>query len=163
MCFFKAPSSNVPVNRLVKWVVLTSPLAWDHVIHFLKISIFFLIIHTKIQTSISTLGSLTVLLESRRGSRDFTCSVRRFLSSVFKIQLFPSRHSSNSHYSLEMATLSPATAPKCGAIKRVFLTPNYLHINYQPRDDFLFQECTQSEAAIYSRVMFCSIVLKIQK
>ena len=139
MCFFEAPSSNVPVNRLVKWVVLTSPLAWDHVIHFLKISIFFLIIHTKIQTSISTLGSLTVLLESGRGSRAFTCSVRRFLSSVFKIQLFPSRHSSDSHYSLEMATLSPATAPKCGAIKRVFLTPNYLTLIVNPGTTFYFK------------------------
>ena len=106
---------------------------------FLKISIFFLIIHTKIQTSISTLGSLTVLLESGRGSRAFTCSIRRFLPSVFKIQLFPSRHSSDSHYSLEMATLSPTTAPKCGAIKRVFLTPNYLTLIINPGTTFYFK------------------------
>ena len=30
MCYFEAPYSNVPVNRLVKWVVLTSPLEWNY-------------------------------------------------------------------------------------------------------------------------------------
>ena len=166
MLFFEAPSLNVPVNRLMKWVVRTSPLKWNHEFFFSKFLFFsflFLIIHPEIQTSISTLSSLTVLLESGLGSRASTCSVRRFLPFVFNTQFFPNRHSSDAHYSLKVATLSPATVPKCWAIKGVFLTSNYLHINFQPRDDFLFQECTQSEAAIYSRVMFCSIVLKIQK
>ena len=124
--------------------------SWDF---FFNISIFFLVIHTEIQTFISTLSSLTIMLESGWGSRAFTCSVRRFLPSVFNTQFSPNRHPSNAHYSLEMATLSPATAPKCWVIKGVFLTPNYLHINCQPREDFLFQECTQSKVAIYSRVM----------
>jgi len=30
MCFFEAPPSNVPINWLVKWVVLTSPLEWNY-------------------------------------------------------------------------------------------------------------------------------------
>jgi len=158
MCLFEAPSSNVPVNWLVKWVVLTSPLKWNHEICFSKF-LFFLVIHTETQTFISTLSSLTILLESGQGSRAFTCSVRRSLPFVFNNQFSPNMHSSNAHYSLEMATRSLATAPKCWATKGVFLTPNYLHINCQPRDDFLFQECTQPEVAIYSRVMFCSIVL----
>ena len=33
-CFFKDPPSNVPVNWLVKWVVLTSPLEWNYKIFF---------------------------------------------------------------------------------------------------------------------------------
>ena len=118
MCFFKAPSSNVPINWLVKWVVLTSPLEWNHEICFSKFLIFFLVIHTEIQTFISTLSFLTILLESGWGSRAFTCSVRRFLASVFNTQFFPNMHPSDAHYSLEMATLSLATAPKCWVIKR---------------------------------------------
>ena len=30
MCFFGAPPSNVPINWLVKWVVLTSQLEWNY-------------------------------------------------------------------------------------------------------------------------------------
>ena len=43
-------------------------------------------------------------------------------------------------------TLSPATAPKCGAIKRVSFTSNYLTLICQSESVFLFQRVSQSEA-----------------
>jgi len=146
----------------VDWPMITGPLALSGLGSGFGIfsSFLFLVIHTT-QIFISTLSYLIILLESRQGSKAFTCSIRSFLPSVFNTQLFPNRHPSNAHYSLEMATLSPATVPKCWGIKGVFLTPNYLHISYQSRQDFLFQECTQYVVAIYSRVMFlnCSTML----
>ena len=43
-------------------------------------------------------------------------------------------------------TLSPATAPKCRAIKRVSFTSNYLTLICQPESVLSLQRVTQSEA-----------------
>jgi len=43
-------------------------------------------------------------------------------------------------------TLSPAMAPKCGAIKRVYFTSNYLTLICQSESIWLFQRVSQSEA-----------------
>jgi len=43
-------------------------------------------------------------------------------------------------------TLSPATVPKCGAIKRVSFTSNYLTLICQSGSVLLFQRVSQSEA-----------------
>jgi len=46
-------------------------------------------------------------------------------------------------------TLSPAMAPKCGAIKRVSFTSNYLTLICQSGNVLLFQRVSQSEAIIF--------------
>ena len=157
MCFFETPL-NVPINRLVKWVVLTSPLKKNHEICFSNF-LFFLIIHTKIQTF--TLSSLTIMLESRQGSRASTCSIRRFLPSIFKTQFSRSRYL---HYSekKQMATLFPDNGDKCRSVKRVFFTSIYPTLIVNPGMICYLKECTQSEADI-CQSNASSIVLWIQE
>ena len=58
MCFFEDPPSNVPVNWLVKWVVLTSPLEWTYKIFFKKDST------SKIQKNASIHSYLKLSLNS---------------------------------------------------------------------------------------------------
>ena len=140
MCFFEAPSSNVPINRLVKWVVLTSPLEWNHEFCFFKISIFFLVIHTEIQIFISTLSFLTILLERGQGSRAFTCSVCRFLPSIFNTQFFHNKQLSNIHHLLWNGNTLPDNDTKMfGAYKAFFRTPKCLTLIIDLGKSFCFK------------------------
>ena len=108
--------------------------------------LFYLVMHSKINYKLLFKHAKTNLLGKRIMSRSFTCSARRFLPSVFRIQLLPSRLVHYSEKKTNGYTLSPATAPKCGAIKRVSFTSNYLTLICQSGSVLLFQRVSQSEA-----------------
>ena len=146
MCFFKDISSNVPVNWLVKWVVLTSPLEWNYKIFSKKDSTSK--IKKKMQAFIPTLSFHSILLWSGPVNKCVPCSVHRFLPSVFNTQFFPSRKTQICITLSKWHTLSLATTPKCWGHKRYLFNTYLSHINYRSGNDFLFQECTLFEAAI---------------
>lgn len=108
---------------------------------------FFLVMHSNELLNFIHTKQKKICYESGQWSRAFTCSASWFLPSVFKIQLFPSRFV---HYSEKGKWLhsSPATAPKCEAIKRVSFTSNYLTLICESGNALLFQRVSQSEAII---------------
>ena len=73
-----------------------------------------------------------------------------------------SKSSKNNHYKVNnLCQLRIFTTTNCRGIKRYIFNTYLSHINYQSGRDFLFQECTQSEATIYPRLMPCNMYYSV--
>ena len=60
-----------------------------------------------------------------------------------------------------MAYTLPGNDAKMSRYKRYLFNTYLSHINYQSGSDFLFQECTLSEAAIHPREMLCEMYYNV--
>ena len=128
---------------------VTGPLAFsslDRGLEFFS-SFFCLVMHTNQLLNSTQTKQQQICRKAGRGARLLHAP---YIGSYLPF-LKPNSSLTGSYTTLKKTngyTLSSTTTPKCGAIKRVSFTSNYLTLICQSGNIFLFQRVSQSEAII---------------